>query len=88
MKIKLGVEKLYPTKSLKRLGVKIVTNLNLKYHVNDLSIKLNRANALLFNMRKYVSLKKVRSIYFVILTPTYPTTVLPGVRFVALFNEF
>ena len=88
MKIKLGVERLYPTKSFKRLGVKIVPNLNLKYHVNDLSIKLNRANALLFNMRKYVSLKKLRSIYFVILIPTYPTTVFPGVRFLALFNEF
>ena len=88
MKIKLGIERLYPTKSLKQLGVKIVTNLNLKYHVNDLSIKLNRANALLFNMRKYVSLKKLRSIYFAILTTTYPTTVLPGVRVVALFDEF
>ena len=35
-------------------------------HVNDLSIKLNRANALLFKMRKYVSLKILRSIYFAI----------------------
>ena len=39
-----------------------------QYHVNDLSIKLNRANALLFKMRKYyVSLKILRSIYFAIL---------------------
>ena len=34
--------------------------------INDLSIKLNRANALLFKMRKYVSLKILRSIYFAI----------------------
>ena len=32
----------------------------------DLSIKLNRANVLLFIMRKYVSLKILRSIYFAI----------------------
>ena len=35
-----------------------------QYHVNDLSIKLNRANAFLFKMRKYVSFKIIRSIYF------------------------
>ena len=48
------------------VGVKIDTNLSWQYHVNDLSIKLNRANALLFKMRKYVSLKILRSIYFAI----------------------
>ena len=35
-------------------------------HVYDFSIKLNRATALLFKMRKYVSLKILRSIYFTI----------------------
>ena len=44
----------------------IYTNLSWQYHVNDLSIKLNRANALLFKMRKYVSLKILRSLYFAI----------------------
>ena len=43
--------------------MKIDTNFSCQYHVNDLSIKLNRANALLFKMRKYVSLKILRSIY-------------------------
>ena len=42
--------------SVTYLGVKIDTNLNWKYHVNDLSIKLNRFNALLFKMRKYVKI--------------------------------
>ena len=42
------------------------TNLSWQYHVNDLSIKLNRANALLFKMREYVSLKILRFIYFAI----------------------
>ena len=39
---------------------------SLSSHVNDLSIKINRADALLFKMRKYVSLKILRSIYFAI----------------------
>ena len=64
LKIKLCGKRLYPTESVKYLGVKIDTNLSWQYHVNDLSIKLNRANALLFKMRKYV--KILRSIYFAI----------------------
>ena len=66
LKIKLCGKILYPTESVKYLGVKIDTNLCWQYHVNDLSIKLNRANALLFKMRKYFSLKILRSVYFAI----------------------
>ena len=47
LKIKLSGKRLYPTESVKYLGVKIDTNLSWQYHVNDLSVKLNRANALL-----------------------------------------
>ena len=65
LKIKLCGKRLYPTESVKYRGVKIDTNLNWE-HVNDLSIKLNRANALLFKVRKCVSLKILRSIYFAI----------------------
>ena len=66
LKIKLCGKRLYPTESVKYLGVKIDTNLSWQYHVNYLSIKLNRANALFFKMRKYVSLKILRSIFFAI----------------------
>ena len=66
LKIKLCGKRLYPTESVKYLGVKIDTNLTWQHHVNDLSIKLNRANALLFKMRKYASPKILRSIYFAI----------------------
>ena len=66
LKIKLSGKRLYPTESVKYLGVKIDTNLSWQYHVNDLSVKLNRANAVLFKMRKYVSCKILRSIYFAI----------------------
>ena len=63
LKIKLFGKRLYSTESVKYLGVKIDANLSWQYHVNDLSIKLNRANAL-FKMRKHVSLKILRSTYF------------------------
>ena len=57
LKIKLSGKRLYPTESVKYFGVKIDTNLSWQYHVDDLSIKLNRANALLSKIRKFVSLK-------------------------------
>ena len=66
LKIKLCGKRLYPTESVKYLGVTIDANLSWQYYVNDLSIKRNRTNALLFKMRKYVSLKILRSIYFAI----------------------
>ena len=55
LKIKICGKRLYPTASVKYLGVKIDTNLTCQHHVNDVN---NRANALLFKIRKYVSLKK------------------------------
>ena len=64
IKIKLCGKRLYATESVKYLGVKIHTNLSWQYHVNDLSIELSRANAILSKMRKYVTLKILRSIYF------------------------
>ena len=66
LKIKLCCKRLYPTESVKYLGVKIDTNVTWQHHFNDLFIKPNRANALLFKMRKYVSPKILRSIYFAI----------------------
>ena len=65
-KIKLSGKRIYPTESVKYLGAKIDTKLSCQYHVNDLSVKLNSANALLFKMRKYASCKILRSIYFAI----------------------
>ena len=56
LKIKLCGKRLCSTESVKYLGVKINTNLSCQYHVNDLLVKLNRANAHLFKMRKHVSL--------------------------------
>ena len=63
LKMKLCGKRLYPTVSVKYLDVKIDTNFTW-HHINDLSIKLNRANALLFKIRKYVSHKILGTTYF------------------------
>ena len=47
-KIKLCGKRLYPTESVKYLGVKNDSNLTWQHHINDLSTKLNRANAKFF----------------------------------------
>ena len=66
LKIKLSGKRLHPSESVKYLGLKIDTNLSWQYRVNDLSFKLNRANALIFKMTKNISCKILRSIYFAI----------------------
>ena len=54
---------------VKYLGVHIDINLAWEHHINNLSNKLslNRANALLSKIRKYVSLQTLRSIYMLLL---------------------
>ena len=52
LKIKLCGKRLYPTESVKYLRVKIDTNLSWQYRVNDLSTKLNRANAQMLSFSK------------------------------------
>ena len=66
IKIKFNRKRLYPTPSVKYLGVKIDENLNWHHHIHDLAAKLNRANAFLFKIRNYVNQKLLRSIYFAI----------------------
>ena len=66
LKMRLCGNSLHPTESVKYLDVKIDANLSWQCQVNDISIKLNRVNARLFKMRKYVSPKILRSICFVI----------------------
>ena len=48
------------------MGVKIDEKLTWQYHINDFSIKLNRANALLFKVMKFADSNILRSIYFAI----------------------
>ena len=88
LKIKLCGKRLHPTESVKNLGVKIDTNLSWQYHVNDLFIKLNKGNSLLFKLGNMFVLKYEDPFILLFLTPTYPTAVLSLLRTVALFNKF
>ena len=55
MKIKLNGKRLYPTDSVKYLEVKFDSKLNWKSHANVTVTKLNRANAMLYNVRDFVN---------------------------------
>ena len=66
LKVRQCGKRLYSTKNVKYLGVKIDANLYWPSKVNDLSVKLNRANTVLFKIRKYISPKILRSIHFAI----------------------
>ena len=64
IKINLNRKRLYPSKSVKYLGIKIDENLNWKQHIHDIAIKINRANSLLYTIRNYVNKHILRTIYF------------------------
>ena len=38
----------------------------MKNHINDIAIKLNRANAMLFKVREFVNTRILKSIYYAI----------------------
>ena len=67
IKLKLSRKRLFPTDSVKYLGVRIDGNLSWKSHTDYLSAKLSRANALLFKIRNFVNSSILRTIYFAIL---------------------
>ena len=66
MKINLSGKGLYPSNSVKYLGIKIERFLHWHDQVNSIAIKLNIANALLLKIRNYVNTKTLRNIYFAI----------------------
>ena len=64
MKIKLNGKRLYPTDSVKYLGVKIDSKLNWKSHINATATKLNRANTMLYKVIDFVNANILKSIYY------------------------
>ena len=77
IKIKLTGKRLYPSNSLKYLSVSIDKFLHWHDQVNNITVKLNRANALLLKIRIYVIMKTLRRIYYEIFDSrlTYSCTV-------------
>ena len=64
--VKFNGKTIYPTATVKYLGVKIDQYLTWQHHISNLSVKRNRANDLLLKIRKFVDDKILRSIYFAI----------------------
>ena len=67
LKLKLNGKRLYPTTSVKYLGIKTDENLTWTDHIKDTAIKLNRANAMLFKVREFANIKILK---FILLTLT------------------
>ena len=55
IKSKLNRKRLYPSKSVKYLGIEIDENLSCKQYIQDIAIKLNRANASLYTIINFVN---------------------------------
>ena len=66
LKLKLNGRRLYPTKSVKYLGIKIDENLTWINHINDAAIKVNQTNAMLFKVREFLNIKILKLIYYAI----------------------
>ena len=66
VKLKLNNKRIYPTKSVEYLGIKADEKLGWIDHVNDIAIKLNRANAMLYKVKEFVNTKILKSIYYAI----------------------
>ena len=87
IKLKLSCKRLFPTDSVKYLGVKIDGNLPWKSHIDYLSVKLSTANALLFKIRNFLNSSILRTIYFTIFELHLITAVLYGLRIVMQLIE-
>ena len=72
IKIKLSRKRLYPTDSVKYLGVKIDSKLNWTSHVNATATKLNRANAMLYKVSDFVNANILKSIYYALFESHIP----------------
>ena len=66
LKLKLCGKKLFTSESVKYLEVILDECLKWKFHINQVCLKLNRANTLLCKIRHYVNETALRSIYFAI----------------------
>ena len=63
-KIKLNGKKPLLTNSVKHFVVKLDRQLSWRDHINEVAIKLNRANTMLYKVTEYVSTNTFRSIYY------------------------
>ena len=53
LNLKLNGKRLYPTNSVKDLGINNDENVNWKQQISDIAIKLNKANGILSKLRHF-----------------------------------
>ena len=66
LRLKLNGKRLYPTKSVKYLDIKTDGSLIWNEHINNIAIKLNRANAMLHRVREFVNTRVLKLIFHAI----------------------
>ena len=75
LKLKLNGKRLYPTKSVKYLGIKTDESLTWNELINGIAIKLSRANTMLYKVREFVNTRILKLIYHAIVIK-----IMPGVK--------
>ena len=63
LKIKLNGKQIYETDSVKYLGIAYDNKLNWKAHIDNIAVKLIRANTMLYKVRDYVNTEIIKSVY-------------------------
>ena len=63
LNIRINGQRLYPTSSIKYLGIYLDEYLRGEAHINILQPKLRRANGMLSKIRHYTSVEQLKSIY-------------------------
>ena len=67
LKIKLNGNRLYETNSVKCLGIRIDNKLNWKAHIEAITLKLIRANAMFYKIRDFAIGGVLKAIYYALL---------------------
>ena len=62
LKPKLNGKRFYQTSSVKYHGIKIDKYLNWQDHINNIAIKLNKRNAMLYKVRQFINKRTLISI--------------------------
>ena len=60
LKLKLTGKRLFTIKTVKYLGIKIDESLAWNEHINNIAIKLNRGNAMLYKVREFVNTRVLK----------------------------
>ena len=62
LKIKLNGKRLYEANSVKYLGIRIDNKRSWKAHIDDIALKLIRANAMLYKVRNFANARILKGI--------------------------